>query len=194
MFPYLKLTDTRFYSVVAGHWILFAFLAVAARAGQGEEEQTGFRLESAGARVGGSPTSRAHNFHMAEATVNWNLPWAWDLGKRWRLQSRLDLAAGWLGDPGANAAIAMIGPSVLVGREKSHFSFEGGVSPTVISETQFGTKDFGIPFQFTSHFGLNWDVTKRLRLGYQFQHMSNACLCQQNPGLNLHVFGAGYLF
>jgi hypothetical protein len=193
-FARLKITDPRFYSVVAGHWILFGFLAVGACAEQTEEEPKGFRLESAGARFGFSPTSRAHNFHMVEATVNWDLPWAWDLGARWRLQSRLDVAAGYLGDPGGNAAIGMVGASLLVGQQKSPLSFEAGVSPTLISETKFGTKDFGIPFEFTSHVGVNWDVTRRVRLGYQFQHMSNAGLGSTNPGINLHALGVGYLF
>jgi hypothetical protein len=131
---------------------------------------------------------------MVEGTVNWYLPWAWDLGARWRLQTRLDVAAGWLGDPGGNAAIGLIGPTLLMGREKSHFSFEAGISPTLISETEFQTKDFGFPFGFTSHVGVNWDVTRRIRIGYLFQHMSNAGLGPTNPGINLHTLAASYLF
>jgi hypothetical protein len=63
-----------------------------------------------------------------------------------------------------------------------------------LSQSDFGAKDFGVPFQFTSHVGLNWDVTSHWRLGYRFQHMSNAGLDAHNPGLNMHMFGLSYLF
>jgi hypothetical protein len=151
-------------------------------------------LESAGLRVGGSPTSRSHNFHSADAAVNWYLPWDWDLGKRWRLVSRLDSSAGWLGDPGGNAARIYVGVALLGRREGFPLSFEGGVGPMVITETDFGTKDFGIPFQFTGHLGLNCDVSTRVRLSYRFEHMSNAGLGTPNPGINLHTLGISYLF
>jgi hypothetical protein len=153
-----------------------------------------FSWESAGARVGGSATSRAHNFHQAEAFVNWDLPWTWRLESRSRLQSRLDSSVGWLADPGGDAAIATLGPSLLWGQDGFPLSFEGGVSPTLISRQDFRTKDFGILFQFTSHVGLNIELGSHARLGYRFQHMSNAGLSSRNPGLNLHFVAVSYRF
>ncbi len=126
--------------------------------------------------------------------MNWFLPWDWDLGKRWRLASRLDSSAGWFGDPGFNAARIYVGGALLAGREEFPLSFEGGIGPAVITETEFGTADFGIPFQFISHLGLNWGVSRRIRLSYHFEHMSNAGLGTPNPGINLHLLGIGYLF
>jgi hypothetical protein len=41
---------------------------------------------------------------------------------------------------------------------------------------------------------LNWDFATHWRLGYRFQHMSNAGLSQPNPGLNMHMFALSYLF
>ena len=189
----LKFTIRKLYCATVVYWILFGFLHAASCAVE-TNESSGFRLESAGVRVGGSPTSRSHNFHSADAAVNWFLPWDWDLGKRWRLRSRLDTSAGWLGDPGGNAARVYAGVGLLAGRGGSRFSFEGGIGPTLITETDFQTKDFGIPFQFTSHLGLNWDVSKRVRLSYYFQHMSNAGLGSPNPGINLHLLGISYFF
>jgi lipid A 3-O-deacylase len=153
-----------------------------------------FRLESVGVRGGLSASSRGEEFNQAEAFVNVNLPWGWDLGKEWHLQSRLDFSVGWLGDRGNNAAVGTIGPSVVLSRERLPVSLEGGVSPTFLSRSEFGSKDFGADFQFTSHIGLNWDFATHWRLGYRFQHMSNAGISSSNPGLNMHMFALSYLF
>jgi hypothetical protein len=153
-----------------------------------------FRLESVGARGGVSSNSNGHEFNQAELFANWNLPWAWDLGREWHLQSRLDFTAGWLGDRGNNAAIGTAGPSLALSRERLPLSLDGGVSPTLLSRSEFGSKDFGMDYQFTSHVGLNWDFAPHWRLSYRFQHMSNAGLASPNPGLNMHMFGLSYVF
>ena len=73
-------------------------------------------------------------------------------------------------------------------------SLEGGVSPTGLSRSEFGSKDFGTEIQFTSHVGLNWDFATHWRLSYRFQHMSNADLGTKNPGLNLNMLALSYVF
>jgi hypothetical protein len=134
------------------------------------------------------------NFNSAQVYANWNLPWGWDLGKEWRLQSRLDVSAGWLGDGYDNAAIGSAGPSLVVGRQRLPLSVELGSSPTLLSRHEFSTKDLGAYGEFTSHIGLNWDLGRRWRLGYRLEHISNAGQSRHNPGLNLHVFGVSYRF
>ena len=154
----------------------------------------GFSFESAGARFGAGASSSNRDFHQAEAYVDWNLPWQWDLGKKWALESRLDLSAGWLGNSRANAALATLGPLLAVGREGFPISVEGGAGVTVLSRSDFDTKDFGDPAQFTSHIGFYWDIAKHWRANYRFQHMSNAGISQSNPGINLHVLAFSYRF
>lgn len=153
-----------------------------------------FRLESVGVRAGFSGSSSGKDFNQAEFLLNCNLPWLWDLGKRWDLRPRLDASLGWLGDRTDNAAIAALGPSLLLSHGTFPVSFEGGIAPTLLSQHDFGAKDFGIKLQFTSHAGLNWDITSWLRLSYRFQHMSNGGLSRHNPGLNMQMFGISYLF
>jgi lipid A 3-O-deacylase len=153
-----------------------------------------FEIESAGARFGSSLASRIDDFYQAEAFSNWNLPWGWDLGRKWFLQSRLDVSVGWLGESGHDAALGTLGPTVLLSREHFPLSIEGGSSPTLLSRHNFGAADLGSDFQFTSHAGLNADLSAHWRLGYRFQHMSNAGLATFNPGLNLHLFAVSYLF
>ena len=158
--------------------------------GSGRAE--GFRLESAGVRGGLSANPARNEFHQVEFFGNWNLPWGWDLGKEWHLQSRLDLSVGWLGDSSQSATVGTLGPTLVLGRAWWPVSLEGGVSPTLLSSYKFETRSFGTDIQFTSHVGLNWDFAAHWRLGYRFQHMSNASLSRDNPGLNLHLLALSY--
>jgi hypothetical protein len=172
-----------------GGWAV-ACLLLCAAVGRAED----FRLESVGARGGFSSNTTGRTFEQAEGFANWNLPWGWDLGKEWRLQSWLDLSAGWLGEGSQAAAIGTLGPSVVLSHAPWPVSLEGGISPTLISRSDFETRDFGTYYQFTSHAGLNWDFAPHWRLGYRFQHMSNADLGSSNRGLNMHMFALSYVF
>jgi lipid A 3-O-deacylase len=173
---------------------LAAALILCATLSRGAAFADGFSLESAGVRGGLSANSGRDEFHEAEGFLNVNLPWHWSLGRRWNLKSRLDFSAGWLGDSTYNAALGSLGPTLVLRREGLPLSFEGGSSPTGLSRYQFENKDLGTQFQFTSHVGLNFDVTKRIQITYRFHHISNAGLSSSNPGLNMHLFGISFLF
>ena len=82
----------------------------------------------------------------------------------------------------------------MLGKRDFPLGLEVGGGPTVLTRLDFRSKDFGDIFQFTSHIGLNFDLTSRVRIGYRFQHMSNGGLSRHNPGLNLHMVGLSYLF
>ena len=153
-----------------------------------------FSIESSGARVGASPTGPGHEFHQAEAFLNLRLPWSWRLGREFQLQSRLGFSAGWLGDPGGEACIGTVGPSLLLCRTNLPVSFEGGAGATGLSRDDFREKDFGELFQFTSYIGVNLELPASFRIGYRFQHMSNAGISIHNPGLNLHMLAISYRF
>jgi len=171
-------------------WAVVGVLLASTAGGQAQ----GFSFESAGARLGIGANRSSSDFQQAEAFADWNLPWHWDLGAKLGLQTRLDLSAGWLGNNHASAAVANLGPLLVLGRERLPISVEGGVSATILSHSDFVSKDFGEPLQFTSHVGLYWDFAPHWRLGYRFQHMSNAGLSNRNPGLNLHLFALSYRF
>ena len=160
----------------------------------GSSRAEDFRLESVGVRGGVSANKGRNEFHQGEFFGNWNLPWGWDLGKEWHLQSRLDLSVGWLGDSSQSAAVGTLGPTLVLGRAQWPVSLEGGVSPTLLSSYKFETKSLGTDIQFTSHVGLNWDFAAHWRVGYRFQHMSNADLSRDNPGLNMHMLALSYVF
>ena len=154
----------------------------------------GFSLESVGVRGGFQADHTHRDFGQLEGFGNLNLPWGWNLGREWRVQSRLGLSVGWLGVRREDAVIGTVGPSLILSRARLPLSFDGGVSPTILSKAHFDSEDFGMILQFTSYLGLNWDFAAHWRVGYRFQHMSNGGLATPNPGLNMHMFSVSYVF
>ena len=71
-------------------WALLIMLVAVAPMGWAGD----FHLESAGARFGFSGWNGGSELYQAEGLVNWDLPWGWDLGREFWLQSRLDASAG----------------------------------------------------------------------------------------------------
>lgn len=151
-------------------------------------------MDATGARLGFLPDGANAHFYKAEAFADWDLPWSWSPGSDWRLKLRLDGSLGWLGKSSVNAFVASVGPMLVAGKTDFPISFDVGVSPTVLSAWDFPGKDLGGAFQITSHGGVNFDIAKKFRLGYRFEHMSNAGLSHPNPGLNLSVFVVSYVF
>jgi lipid A 3-O-deacylase len=149
---------------------------------------------SVGVRGGLSCNSDGHSFRQSETFVDLDLPWAWTFCSDWRLQPRCDVSGGWLGGEHTDGFVGTLGPTIELRKGKCPLTLEGGSSPTFLSKYHFGEKNFGDDFQFTSHIGLEWYLTKRISIGYRFQHMSNAGLGRPNPGLNLNMFSFTYHF
>jgi Lipid A 3-O-deacylase (PagL) len=181
------------------HWLwragkaLCCVLGLSAGVGRAQE----FRIESSGARFGFGGNESSSDFLQSEAFVDWELPWRWDLGKEWHLHSRLDLSFGWLGETGAHGldgVIGTAGPIFVLGHGSLPLFLEGGVSPTGLSRYDYESKDLGLRFQFTTHIGIEYDITSHLRANFRYQHMSNADISGHNPGLNLFMFGLSCVF
>ena len=151
------------------------------------------QIESAGTRVGFS-THQSKQFYQTEAFACWDLPWGITPVDGWNVHWRLDISLGALNERGIHAAIGAVGPSLVLSRVKTPVTFEIGCSPTVLSRYEFESREFGTPVQFTSHAGVNYDFGEHWRVGYRLQHMSNARLNPENPGLNLHMLSVSWRF
>jgi lipid A 3-O-deacylase PagL len=160
----------------------------------GQEKPADFGFESVGARFGLGANGPAEHMNQGEAFAVLNLPLSWWNDGHWRLESRFEMAVGWLGGEGESAIIGSLGPGLLLHLGQTHVSLQTGFSPTLISQHTFGPQNLGSDLQFTSHIGLNYDIGSNWRIGYRLQHMSNGGISHPNPGLNLHMFGLSYLF
>ena len=149
---------------------------------------------SFGLRGGISDHRNDEDFQQNETFATWRLPWfrQWDSG--WTLGTYLDANAGMLRGGGATAFVGSFGPGIYVTGMKGKIDVAMGINPTIISRHEFGDEDLGGPIQFTSHIDLNFNLVRHFTFGYRLQHMSNAVIYDENPGLNLHMIGIGYRF
>lgn len=153
-----------------------------------------FDRQMLGLRGGISDNRNNEDFRQYEAFAAWNLPWSWKLGSDWTLAPYLEANAGILIGGGESAFVGSIGPGLSFTGLRDRLSICLGVNPTIISGHEFGDDDLGGPFQFTSHIGVDFNITRHFTVGYRLQHMSNFVFYDSNPGLNLHMIEAAYRF
>lgn len=151
-----------------------------------------FTWESVGMRGGASITRRT--YFQSELFSRWNLPWQWRAGTNWRTTTKLDLSAGCLRGRHENGFVGTIGPCLVLQLGNLPVYLDAGVSPTFLSRASYDNRDFAIPFQFTSHLGLDWKFAQHWKVGCRYQHMSNAGLGMPNPGLNINMVSVSYLW
>lgn len=116
-----------------------------------------------------------------------------DLFDGWQAISQWDISAGYLSHEDIESLVLAAGPVVVFRKSDIPWYVEVGSRPTLISEHEFDQKDFGGPFQFTSHGTVGWSRGD-FEIAYRIQHMSNARIYSDNDGLNLHVLEIGWAF
>ena len=188
MFPRMRCQEA--ISQKLAHVVFAAFILFCASTARAD----GLEPESAGARFAFSSKMRNADMYQTDIFLNSNLPWRWALNENWSFQMRLDSSAGMLKRHADSAGVFLLGSSLVVRRAGCPLSLSGGTDPAILTSHKFDGLDLGGNFQFCTHAGLDLDITSHIRVGYQFQHMSNAGLYTPNPGVNLHFFGLSYVF
>lgn len=145
----------------------------------------------AGTRLGLSDGAQVSH---VDAFADWRLPWGWAWENGLAVQTYAASSLGWLGDGDEDAVTGSFGPCIRLTYNTLPIAIVGGSSPTFIGRNRFGARNMGSAFQFTSHIGVAWAVAPRFELGYRFQHMSNAGIDDDNPGLNSHMVTLAWRF
>ncbi len=173
-------------------WLCLA-LMVGQRCFAQNGELSPIKLESAGVRYGFPANNIAHGLKEVEAFSNLSLPWIWDFDI-FQVHSRLDLDLGWIGGHSDNPFVGSLAPSLQFRRRGFPIQLDFGSGPTYLSRHEWGDINVATQLQFTTHAGIDWDITRHLRIGYRFTHMSNAGIKEPNPGINMHLVGVSVLF
>lgn len=136
--------------------------------------------------------------------VRWNVGPKWATTGDWTLSSYVELSvAYWDGEAGRTGEDDLVDfgltPVVRYQRDPNQrFApyAELGLGAHVHTEDGIGDKNFDIPFSFGSHIGVGarFGNGGRYELGYRFQHLSNAGLGDDNPGINFHTIHLGMHF
>ena len=137
------------------------------------------------------------------AMVRWDLQRKWLQTGDWRLGSYVEFSvAYWDGDKGrtGNDDLFDFGLTPVLRWEMEPNEglapfVELGVGTHLHTQTRIGDKDFDIPLAFGNHFGAGARFGGgRYEVLYRFQHLSNASLGDDNPGLNFHTVLVSYHF
>jgi hypothetical protein len=151
-------------------------------------------LESVGVRTGFSATRLDEHFMQLDAFSRVDTPWSSKPSQKYRVRTTLDFSAGALGREGYVGFVGSVGPVFTFSKKKFPVELDCGISPTILSRWEFGFVDLDIPFQLTTHGGFNFRLSRDCVANYRFQHMSNAGLGPNNPGLDLHSLSIAYSF
>lgn len=145
-----------------------------------------------GLRGGMDARGTVESYVAGEAYLLRDLPWQTGLAGG-TLATRLDLGAGILRSDADDGFWLAAGGDLTWMAAAVPVEIEVGFRPVWLSDHEYGDDDFGGGLLFASHIGLALHL-RPFVVGYRFQHMSNAGLYAENPGINLHLFGIGAHF
>ena len=169
-------------------FVLITLLLFTALPGQASEDNNW----EVGAQGGFSFSDGDESFTQYEGLLNYRLPWHWqwdDISVGMRATS----TAGVLRGGGESGAIGSLGLAFVLG-DGHDFNVRVGSAATLMSEDEYGDEDLGTLFSFTSHLCLSYRFWDALSARVRVQHMSNASLSDENPGVNMFMFGLHYAF
>lgn len=150
---------------------------------------------SLGARTGVMVSgSMDTSFNLYEAIGSVKLPWsyAWDSG--WSLKSELEITAGNVRAAQDNGFLASAGPAIAVAIPQGWMSLVLGVRGAYLNDYQFGGEDLGGNFSLIEELGVEFRIYLGIKASYRIQHLSNAGIYDNNPGLDMHIFELRYRF
>lgn len=164
----------------------FLVCAVLAADGMPKPDSVGFRL--------GVDAESDLDLRISELYLTLGPPWAWDMGNASETLLLFETAAGMVDGEDSTALVLSVTPVVRLAFAAVPMDVVASSGPAYYSEDHFGPLDIGGNFQFISRLGVDWRITGDWRIGYRYEHTSNAGLDDQNPGLNFHVLGVACMF
>jgi hypothetical protein len=133
-------------------------------------------------------------FEEIDAVATFKLPWGLYSESGLGAGTGLMASAGAFRGSGETAFVASLIPVLTLGSQDARFTLDGGIGGALLSKHQFGTQDFGGPFQFALTLGANVPLYKRLGVGYRFLHYSDAGIHAHSTGADLHMIEFTYRF
>ena len=177
-----------FLTVIRGVFVIILFIFFASPGSTNDK-----KWDTVGLRAGINDHRNSEFFSKYEAYATFSLPWKWSSEQGWIIGTFIGINAGMV-ICDENAFVGSIGPGLYLMTPIEGVVISGGIYPTYIGKSTFGSEDFGESFQFTSAFGINLTFYRHWTMGYRFQHMSNGGISNENPGLNTHMLELGYRF
>ena len=97
----------------------------------------------------------------------------------------IELAVGPISSSSGNAAFVSIGPVWRIPLVKDRFFAAVGIAPTLLSNSNYGGRDLGGHFHFTSFVSAGIRLGRGSSVSLRIQHTSNGGLRGTNPGMDM---------
>ncbi len=146
-------------------------------------------------RFGTSMENENKDYNFIEVSAVYGLPFSWQWDSGWKIETGASFNAGILMDVDYDSAL--VGSTGVVLYLSSPLKWlELAISQRVALMTDhvFGKENLGGAFIFIEYIGINFYLQPELTIGCYYQHMSNAGIYGDNPGVNLQIFEIRYLF
>jgi len=144
-----------------------------------------------GIRGGLDAAGTRENYEVREIYVSTDLPWRLPVESFVGLNVRLEVGAAQFEAAEDDGHWLAAGGALVYRSCGERLEFEVGWRPTWLPDYKFGREHFGGQVQFSTHASVAF-IWQQTRWSYRFQHTSNAGLYDDNPGLDLHMFGVGF--
>jgi len=150
----------------------------------------------AGLRAGSSFNDEDESFNQYDVFVSYGLPWSWQWGRAIQVDTNITASLGILDGGGETGGVGSLGFEFVFNPAGGHLPLElrAGSALTLISEHAYGEEDLGGPVQFTHHISLYYWFLENLSVLARVQHMSNAGIYSENPGVNTIMLAMVYRF
>jgi hypothetical protein len=150
----------------------------------------------AGLRAGSSFSDDEESFNQYDLFASYGLPWSWQWGRAIQVDTNLTTSVGVIDGGGQSGWVGSLGfEFVFSGASGNHpLELRAGSALTLISDHEYGDEDLGGPMQFTHHISLYYWFLKNLSVLACVQHMSNAGIYDENPGVNMIMLAMVYRF
>ncbi|MCG8669947.1 MAG: acyloxyacyl hydrolase [Pseudomonadales bacterium] len=133
------------------------------------------------------------DFEELDVSANFRLPWHNFLTENLGADMRLMASAGILRGAGDNALVLSVIPEFVLKSDSGRFGLDFGVGGVFTSQYEFGSQDFGGPFQFAITLGLSAPLYEKIGVGYRFMHYSDAGLNGPGTtGIDFHMIEFSY--
>lgn len=139
------------------------------------------------ARMGFDAYSDVEYFHLYEIDGRMGFSPYIEWGGGWSLKPALVSAVSVLHAAEEDGLMAGIGPRLELTFPWNRLTAYATGRPSVLSEHQYGNVDLGGWFTFATDVGIRIDLGEYLMIGYVWEHISNANIYNNNPGVNFNV-------
>lgn len=143
-------------------------------------------IEAYGLRLGYG-TEGGNDMLSAEAMFYFDYEREWEISDSVELELKPEASIGFIQGHSTTAGTVHLGFAGFIEPGDFPFDIVFSSGPTLLTEDTFGTFEIGGHLHFTSAVGIDCEFGNDWTVGYRFQHISNAGLRDENPGLNLHV-------